>query len=313
VFDWAWAEAYRRAGLAYYPKLVAAVPFTPVTGPRLLVAPDAPPETRARLIEGARALAEELNVSSLHWLFADAADTALLEQSGLLRRDGYQFHWHNRGYRDFDDFLAGFSAVKRKKVRRERRQVREAGITLAAAEGTAIGPELWDSFYDFYLATIEKHGAHAYLTRAFFRELSERLPESLVLIVARRNNDCLAAAFFVRGADTLYGRYWGTRAAVPGLHFETCYYAAIDYCIAHGLARFEAGAQGEHKLTRGFLPTPTYSAHWLRHPEFNRAVEDFLRRERRGVDMYIDELDRHSPFKKDIFAADERRFTLFNK
>lgn len=310
VFDWAWAEAYRRAGLAYYPKLVAAVPFTPVTGPRLLVAPDAPPETRARLVEGARALAEELNVSSLHWLFADAADTALLEQSGLLRRDGYQFHWHNRGYRDFDDFLAGFSAVKRKKVRRERRQVREAGITLAAAEGTAIGPELWDSFYDFYLATIEKHGAHAYLTRAFFRELSERLPESLVLIVARRNNDCLAAAFFVRGADTLYGRYWGTRAAVPGLHFETCYYAAIDYCIAHGLARFEAGAQGEHKLTRGFLPTPTYSAHWLRHPEFNRAVEDFLRRERRGVDMYIDELDRHSPFKKAeiiISATDEHR------
>ncbi len=307
VFDWAWAEAYRRAGLAYYPKLVAAVPFSPVTGPRLLASPDAPPETRARLIDGARALAAELNVSSLHWLFADPADTALLERHGLLRRDGFQFHWHNRGYRDFDEFLAGFSAEKRKKVRRERRQVRDAGIALAAVEGTAIGPELWDRFYDFYLATIEKHGAHAYLTRAFFRELSARLPESLVMIVARRDNDCLAAAFFVRSADTLYGRYWGTRADVPGLHFETCYYAAIEYCIARGLTRFEAGAQGEHKLTRGFLPTPTYSAHWLRHPEFNRAVGDFLRRERGGVDSYIDELDRHSPFKKDSFAVDERR------
>lgn len=299
VFDWAWAEAYRRAGLAYYPKLVAAVPFTPATGPRLLVAPDAPPDTRARLIAGARALADELNVSSLHWLFADATDIQQLEQHGLLRRDGFQFHWHNRGYRDFDEFLAGFSAEKRKKVKRERRQVHDAGIAIEAVEGAAIDPEMWDSFYGYYLATIEKHGAHAYLTRAFFSELGARMPESLVLIMARREHEYLAGAFFVRGADTLYGRYWGTHATIPGLHFETCYYAAIEFCIARGLACFEAGAQGRHKLTRGFLPTPTYSAHWLRHPEFNRAVEDFLRRERHGVDSYIDELDRHSPFKKE--------------
>jgi len=302
VFDWAWADAYRRAGLEYYPKLVAAVPFTPATGPRLLVAPEAPPDTHARLIDGARALADELNVSSLHWLFTDDADTRELEQHGLLRRSGFQFHWLNHDYRSFDDFLAGFSAEKRKKVKRERRQVRDAGITLEAVEGAAIGPELWDIFYEFYLSTVHKHGAHAYLTRAFFGELSRRMPENLLLILARRGQDCLAGAFFVRGADTLYGRYWGARADVHSLHFETCYYAAIDYCIARGLKRFEAGAQGEHKLTRGFLPTPTYSAHWLRHPEFNRAVADFLRRERGGVDSYIDELDRHSPFKKDVTA-----------
>ena len=300
VFDWAWADAYRRARLEYYPKLIAAVPFTPAAGPRLLVAPDAPPDSRAQLINGARALADELNVSSLHWLFTDDADTRQLEQHGLLRRSGFQFHWHNHDYRSFDDFLTGFSAEKRKKVKRERRQVREAGITLEAVDGAAISPELWDIFYGFYLSTIHKHGAHAYLTRAFFAELSRRMPESLLLILARREHEYLAGAFYVRGADTLYGRYWGAHAAVHSLHFETCYYAAIDYCIAHGLKRFEAGAQGEHKLTRGFLPTPIYSAHWLRHPEFNQAVADFLRRERRGVDSYIDELDQHSPFKKGV-------------
>ena len=309
VFDWAWADAYRRAQLEYYPKLVAAVPFTPATGARLLVAPDAPPEARARLIDGARALADEYKVSSLHWLFTDAADTQRLEEHGLLRRSGFQFHWHNHDYRSFDDFLAGFSADKRKKVKRERRQVRDAGITIETVEAGAIGVEQWDIFYGFYLATIEKHGAYPYLTRAFFEELGRRMPENLLLILARREYEYLAGAFFVRGADTLYGRYWGARAEVHSLHFETCYYAAIDYCIAHGLKRFEAGAQGEHKLMRGFLPTPTYSAHWLRHPQLNRAVADFLAREQHGVNHYIDELDRHSPFKKEVIisATDEHR------
>ena len=309
VFDWAWADAYRRAHLEYYPKLVAAVPFTPATGARLLVAPDAPPEARARLIDGARALADEYKVSSLHWLFTDATDTQRLEEHGLLRRNGFQFHWHNHDYRSFDDFLAGFSADKRKKVKRERRQVRDAGVTIETVEAAAINAELWDIFYGFYLATIEKHGAYPYLTRAFFAELGRRMPENLLLILARRENEYLAGAFFVRGADTLYGRYWGARAEVHSLHFEVCYYAAIDHCIAHGLKRFEAGAQGEHKLTRGFLPTPTYSAHWLRHPEFNRAVADFLAREQHGVNHYIDELDRHSPFKKEVLisATDEHK------
>ena len=300
VFDWAWADAYRRAGLRYYPKLVATVPFTPVTGTRMLVAAGEDRDAiRRQLIGAARDLADRLGASSLHWLFTTADDTAALETHGMMRRTGYQFHWHNRGYRDFDDFLAGFSSQKRKKIRRERLQVREAGVETVLLTGDDLTPAHWERFYGFHLATLRKHGAAPYLTPEFFQALGETLREHVVMVVARRGQDDVAAALNLRGADALYGRYWGGAQDIPGLHFETCYYRAIEYCIAAGIPRFEGGAQGSHKLARGFLPNMTFSAHWLRHPEFERAVADFLERERNGLEAHLDELNEHSPFKKD--------------
>ena len=298
VFDWAWAEAYGRANVPYYPKLVAAVPFSPVTGPRLLHGDGDATHLHEILIRTTLALAEDLRVSSLHWLFTPMADTEKLEAHGLLRRVGYQFHWHNQDYADFDHFLAGFAAHKRKKIKHERRVVAEAGVSMEVRVGQELTPALWDIFYDFYHLTIRKHGAIPYLTRAFFHELGRLMPESIVMILARHAGKYIGAALNLRGADTLYGRYWGGEDGYPGLHFETCYYRAIDYCIEHRLRRFEAGAQGEHKLARGFLPVATYSAHWLSHPQFYRAVMDFLRRERNGVEYYMSELSEHSPFKK---------------
>lgn len=300
VFDWAWAEAYERAGLAYYPKLVAAVPFTPATGPRLLVAADADrAAVAAGLLDAASKFMHECNASSLHWLYPEDTEVQMLEARGYLRRVGCQFHWSNPGYRDFDDFLSTFTAAKRKKIKRERRCVREAGIDIDILAGDAISSAHWDAFYAFYHDTVRTHGAIAYLTRAFFHGLGASMPGAVMLVCARRDREYVAAALYLRGADTLYGRYWGGHPGIPSLHFETCYYAAIEYCIATGIAHFEAGAQGEHKLARGFAPTPTYSAHVLRHPRFNRAVADFLARERPGVARYISELNEHSPFRRE--------------
>ena len=299
VFDWAWADAYGRAGLRYYPKLVATVPFTPAAGPRLLVAPDADPgTTRNRLIGAARDLADQLGVSSLHWLFPTDADMAALEDCGMMRRTGYQFHWHNRGYRDFEDFLADFSSQKRKKIRRERQQLREAGIDTAVLTGNDIRPEHWERFYEFHLDTIRKYGGAPFLTPEFFLALAETLRDRVVMVVSRNGSEDIAAALNFRSTDTLYGRYWGGMPDIPGLHFETCYYRAIEYCISAGIGRFEGGAQGGHKQARGFLPNKTYSAHWLRHPEFARAVADFLDREDGAMESHLDELHEHSPFKK---------------
>jgi len=300
VFDWAWADAYGRAGLHYYPKLVVAVPFTPVTGSRILVAPGHDRSATSHLlISATRELADELGVSSLHWLFTTPDDTEALETHGMMRRTGYQFHWQNRGYSDFDEFLAGFSAQKRKKIKRERLYVREAGVTMNVLTGSDITAADWDRFYDFYHLTIRKHGAIPYLTRGFFQMIGDTLAENIVMVVARRGGDYVAAALNLRGADTLYGRYWGGNEGINSLHFETCYYSAIEFCIEAGIQRFEAGAQGEHKLARGFLPNTTYSAHWLRHAEFGRAIADFLTRERNGVEFYLNELNEHSPFKKE--------------
>ncbi len=299
VFDWAWADAYARSGLAYYPKLVAAVPFSPVTGGRILTrASGDTAQIEEAAIAASLAVAKELSLSSLHWLFTPEAQTQRLEGHGLLRRVGYQFHWHNQGYTDFDHFLTGFASHKRKKIRHERRIVADAGVTLEARSGAQMTPALWDIFYDFYHLTIRKHGAIPYLTRAFFHELGRSMPENIVMIFAHHQSRPVAAALNLRGADTLYGRYWGGEDGFSGLHFETCYYRAIDYCIQHGLQRFEAGAQGEHKLARGFLPVATYSAHWLSHPQFYQAVSEYLRRERHGVESYMTELNEHSPFKK---------------
>ena len=299
VFDWAWANAYARAGLEYYPKLVAAIPFTPATGPRLLIAPQADREAVANtLIEATLAHAQQIRASSLHWLFTTESETQLLERHGLLRRSGFQFHWSNPGYRDFEDFLASFTADKRKKVRRERRAVREAGVTVEMRDGLTLDESDWDRFHEFYHATVRAHGAIPYLTRAFFHSIGAAMPRSVLLALARRGSTYIGGALFFRGRDTLYGRYWGGTEHVPGLHFETCYYVAIEYCIAHDLKRFEAGAQGEHKLARGFVPTPTYSAHWLAHPQFARAVADFLAREHGNLEYAMHELNEHAPFKQ---------------
>jgi hypothetical protein len=306
VFDWAWANAYAHAGEKYYPKLVVGVPFTPAAGPRLLVAPAADATAiKIHLIQAALQHMQDTAASSLHWLFVTEADAGLLETEGHLLRTGFQFHWSNPGYRDFDDFLSGFTAEKRKKIKRERRHVREAGIEMEVLTGASITPAHWDRFHEFYLSTIHAHGAYAYLTRDFFHRLGQALPEHAVLVLARKGNEYVAGALNLRGADALYGRYWGCRGEFHSLHFETCYYAAIEYAIAQGLRRFEAGAQGGHKLARGFTPVVTRSAHRLTHPKFNRAIAEYLARERLDVNACMNELNEHVPFKAKA-TADER-------
>ncbi len=297
VFDWAWAHSYREAGLCYYPKIVAAVPFTPVAGRRLLTADPLTPEMTHQVGEALRSHARSTGASSLHWLFSPEPECALLSAEGFLRRTSFQFHWANAGWSNFQDFLMALSAPKRKNIKRERRQVAEAGISYTTHEGAALTESLWDTFYELYLATIQKYEAIPYLTRRFFSLIGQNVP-GVILVMAELSARPVAAALFFRDEDTLYGRYWGASIAVPGLHFETCYYQAIEYCFSHGLSRFEAGAQGEHKLSRGFLPTPTYSLHWLRHPQFNRAVEEFLVRENQGLELAMNELTDHTPFHK---------------
>jgi len=301
VFDWAWANAYARAGLSYYPKLVASVPFTPATGPRLLaLAGTDAAVIKKRLVQGALDLMEQSAASSLHWLFLTEDDACRLDADNHLLRTGYQFHWTNAGYRDFDDFLSTFTAQKRKKIKRERRYVQEAGIAMEALSGAAVTSAHWDVFYEFYHSTIRQHGAIPYLSRAFFHRLGETMGEQVVLIFARRGTEYVAGALNLRGANTLYGRYWGSRGEFHSLHFETCYYSTIEYCIERGLKRFEAGAQGEHKLARGFTPVVTRSAHRLVHPQFNRALADYLERERIDIASTMNELNDHVPFKKGL-------------
>ncbi len=299
VFDWAWASAYQRAGLDYYPKLVVAVPFTPVTGPRLLASPgNHRAGTKRALVSAVLALAREAQVSSLHWLFMPTQDMPMLVEAGHLRRSGCQFHWHNPGYQSFEQLLSEFASAKRKKIRQERRYVRDAGVKVEMVTGEDVKAAHWDTFFRFYESTIHRYGAIPYLTREFFLELGESMGEHVVMALARQDGAYVASALNLRGQDTLYGRYWGSQKHVNGLHFEVCYYSAMEYCIAQGLSRFEAGAQGEHKLARGFRPTTTYSAHWLSHPEFSRAITNYLEHEQIQVDHYIDELNEHSPFRQ---------------
>ena len=292
VFDWAWAEAYERHGLDYYPKLLCAVPFTPVGGPRLLAHNDA---DRTLLLDKALDLAR--GVSSLHVLFPEAKEGDLMQARGMLLRRTVQFHWQNDGYADFEDFLARMSHQKRKNIRQERRKVREAGITFRWLRGPEIGREQWEFFNRCYRNTYAAHRASPYLNLEFFRRIGQTLPEHTLLILAQRNGAPIAAAFNLYTPDTLYGRYWGAVEYVPLLHFEACYYQAIDFAIAQKLGSFEGGAQGEHKLFRGLLPVETVSAHWLAHPRFAKAIEDFLTREATGIERYVNELNEHSPFK----------------
>ena len=298
VFDWVWAEAYERNGMPYYPKLIVAVPYTPATGPRLLLANNVDQETVASgLIEGALDHARNLQLSSLHWLFTTEQDTARLEQHDLMRRTGFQFHWHNPGYRDFTDFLSTLTAEKRKKIKQERRRVREAGIELEILSGHEVSAEQWQIFHNFYCSTFARKGGSASLTLEFFMEIGRTMAENVVLVLARHQGEYVAGAFNLRGGDTLYGRHWGCSADLHSLHFECCYYSLMEYCIRHGLGRFEAGAQGEHKLARGFLPTPTWSMHWLAHPAFSAAIKDFLLRETTALQSHMEELHEHSPVK----------------
>ena len=293
VFDWAWAEAYQRHGIAYYPKLVSAVPFSPVQGPRLLAADK---EARGRLLRAALTLAGD--TSSLHVLFPLPEEAEKMAEAGMLLRRGVQFHWRNPGYRSFEEFLAALSHDKRKKIRQERRRVREAGVRFRWLLGRDIRSEDWLFFSRCYKATYRAHHSTPYLNRAFFERIGEALPENVMLVVAELNGNPVASALNVYSDTTLYGRYWGAVAYVPDLHFEACYYQVIEFCIERGIEVFEGGAQGEHKLSRGFLPVQTVSAHWLKHAEFARAVEQFLARETAGVDRYLDELNDRAPFRK---------------
>jgi len=300
VFDWAWAEAYARAGLEYYPKLVSAVPYTPATGRRLLVAPEADANMVERaLAQAARELAQELGASSMHWLFPTGPEVVALEQEGYLPRLAAQFHWYNRGYRDFADYLDRFTAQRRKKVKRERSRVREQGVEIEVLDGHSAEERHWDAFHRFYESTFDKRGGYATLSREFFLDIAGALPEQMVLVLARHEGRYVAGALNLRSGDTLYGRHWGCLEEFHSLHFEACYYTGIDYCIAHGLARFEPGAQGEHKVWRGFEPTATWSAHWLAEPAFAGAVADFLRREQAGIRDYMAELTEHLPFRNE--------------
>ena len=293
VFDWAWADAYHRHGLSYYPKLLGAIPFSPVTGPRLLARDGA---TRALLLRAALRLAGE--VSSLHVLFPTEPEAREMEAAGMMLRRSVQFHWENRGYAGFEEFLSQLASAKRKKIRQERRRVREAGVSLRRLSGAEIREEHWSFFTRCYNTTYRAHHSTPYLNLAFFRRLGETLPESVLMVLAELDGTPIGSALNIFSPTTLYGRYWGSVAHVPMLHFEVCYYQALEFCIERGIRVFEGGAQGEHKLARGFKPIQTWSAHWLQHPQFADAVENFLARESVGIERYVDELNEHSPFRR---------------
>jgi predicted N-acyltransferase len=298
VFDHSWAHAYERAGGRYYPKLQLAVPFTPVTGPRFLTLPGEEATGMSALIQGAVHLASEHQVSSLHVTFCTEAESLAGQQMGLMQRTGQQFHWLNDGYADFDAFLAALSSRKRKTIRKERRVAQGFGGTIRQLTGEAIQPHHWDAFWQFYQDTGARKWGTPYLTRKFFEIAHERLRDDILLILAEQDGVPIAGALNFIGQDTLFGRYWGCVQDHPYLHFEACYYQAIDYAITHGLQKGEAGAQGEHKLARGYLPVETHSLHWIADPGFARAVEQFLDGERRAVAEEIEILTDYGPFKK---------------
>jgi predicted N-acyltransferase len=299
VFDFAWARAAEQAGMAYYPKLVCAVPFTPATGPRLLCRPDLPAAPlRLQLLRAMRERLEAARLSSVHALFLDEPARAACEQDGWLLRRDCHFQWHNRGYRDFGDFLDGFSADKRKKARRERRRVLEQGIEFQTLRGDELSEALIERVYRLHEITFIRHGHTPYLNRNFFGRIARSLASSFFVKLAMRDGEAVAVAVFFRSADTLYGRYWGADADYHSLHFEACYYQGIDYCIAHQLGHFEPGTQGEHKIARGFEPALTWSAHWIEDLPLRRAIGAYLAREGRAIDAYASEADAHAPFRK---------------
>ncbi len=301
IFDWGWADAAQRAGLNYYPKLQCAVPFTPATGPRLLIRDGADrPQMQRLLIAGMIQVAQELKLSSLHITFPTQDEWEQFGKFGLLQRVGQQFHWENRGYQCFDDFLADLSSRKRKSIRRERRDAERHDLTIRTLTGDDLKPHHWDAFYKFYLATIDKKWSQDYLNRDFFHILGERLPDRAALIYAEMDGTPVAGALNLIGSDTLFGRNWGCLGDFRFLHFECCYYRAIDFAIEHGLKWVEAGAQGHHKIQRGYLPRKTYSAHWIADPRLESAIADFVQREAYQVEHEMTQLEaEYSPFRQE--------------
>ena len=299
VFDWAWAEAYSQHGLQYYPKALCAIPFTPVQGGRLLAHSD---EARAALVNGLKQLVMQNQLSSAHVLFPLKTGLDALVHQGFLLRKAVQFHWHNQEFINFEAFLNSLNMKKRKNIRRERRIVTESGITFSHLSGSAATIDDWHFFYRCYANTYFEHHSTPYLNEDFFMQWAKRMPENLHLIIAKRNQQAIAASLLVvdRKApiSTAYGRYWGCLESIPCLHFETAYYQAIEFCIKDKIQLFEGGAQGQHKMARGFLPTTVQSAHWLADERFLSAVDRFLERERQGIDQYIDELAEHSPLRQ---------------
>ena len=300
VFDWAWANAYHQHGLDYYPKALIAVPFTPVPGSRLLA--DSPVH-REMLLQAVMGWCEDKSLSSLHLLFASSNDLVATEHVQLLQRQTVQFHWHNQGWPDFDAFLSSLTQEKRKKIRQERRKVKEAGVSFRHAQGKHISPQDWAFFYQCYERTYLEHGNAPYLTPAFFKQMQTEMSENWLLFIAEKQDRPIACSLIgihqLEGPHPVaYGRYWGATERVDCLHFEACYYQPLQWCIANGVQRFEGGAQGEHKMARALMPVSTHSAHWLADQRFSKAVEDFLLREGKGVENYLEHLDERQPFKR---------------
>jgi predicted N-acyltransferase len=295
VFDFAWADAYQLHGLRYYPKLVCTVPFTPVTGRRLLAESG---EVRGLLLEHARQYAKDIGVSSLHCLFLNEADALEAQTQGMLLRQDVQFHWQNPGYRDFDDFLGTLSHDKRKRIKQERRKVKEAGIEVQCVTGSHATAEQWSFFSACYLHTLRLHNSPHQLNEDFFQRIGATLPQHTLLVIATREGRPIGSALNYVTREALHGRSWGAFEFHSGLHFETCYYQAIEFCIEHNIKTFEGGAGGEHKLARGFLPVATRSAHWLVQPQFAQAVENYLIQEADAIAEYVDDLNERSPFKR---------------
>ncbi|MCQ8104817.1 GNAT family N-acetyltransferase [Methylomonas sp. SURF-2] len=300
VFDQAWADAYRRHGLDYYPKWLTAIPFTPCQGPRLALRPTADAGAAMRiLLDFIQQSAAQNAVSSWHCLFPRQTQLAQLQQSGLSIRSGVQFQWFNRGYGDFADYLQTLSAGKRKMIKRERRKVAEQGIEMLRIPGPQITEAQWRAFYRFYSQTYLKRRGQPYLNPDFFQRIAAAMAEQCLLILAVKDQAYVGAALSFVGEDCLYGRYWGCQEEYNALHFEACYYQGLDYCIEHGLQRFDSGAQGEHKISRGFEPVTTYSAHWIKHPAFAQVIDDFVKREQVGVRQYREAAAGYLPFKQD--------------
>ncbi|MDH3747147.1 MAG: GNAT family N-acetyltransferase [Gammaproteobacteria bacterium] len=303
VFDWAWANAYERAGLTYYPKLVSAVPYTPAASARVLLANAQDREAADALIQASIALADERECSSVHFLFPSSDQLEFFEDAGLKLRKDCQFHWKNQNYNSFDEFLTSFSSSKRKKARRDRRRVLEAGIKFRRLTGRELRSDDWEVVYRLVSRTFLRRGSLPYYNLDFFEALSQSLPDNVLVVMAEDLAGPVAAAVFYVGRDTLYGRYWGSAGHYNALHFETCYYQGIDYCIEHGISTFEPGTQGEHKISRGFVPQATWSAHWLAHPEFFSAIGSYVAEESRHIDRYMQAVDDHSPFRRNKDAT----------
>ncbi len=301
VFDWAWAEAYEHAGEQYYPKLVSAIPFAPVTGPRLLINPDSADKSaiQRQIITYAIKLINDKGLSSLHCLFHDQDDYATFKQHKLLQRLACQYHWFNHNYRDFNAFLATLNSKKRKQINRERKSILATNIKIEVLQGVEISNEQWEVFYEFYCSTFYRKWGAPRLTLEFFQYLSKSLPEATLLFLAQQGGQYIAGAYAMRSEHTLYGRHWGCNQQLQNLHFELCYYQTIEYCIKHGLKTLDAGAQGEHKISRGFIPIPTWSAHWVAEPQFRMAIQKFLQQEQPYIEQYMSSLFEHSPYKQD--------------